>query len=43
MFSLIMIQTNHKGAHLSENLEKIMFFITLFIIAISFAILYTPA
>lgn len=42
MFPLILSQTNKKAAHLSENLEKIVFFITLFIIAIAFAILYIP-
>ncbi|KZX16586.1 hypothetical protein MBCUT_07400 [Methanobrevibacter cuticularis] len=42
MFPLLWIQTTKKGVHLAENLEKIVFLLTLFIIAISFAILYVP-
>lgn len=42
MFPLVLLQSRKKFIHITENLEKIIFFITLFIIAISFAILYKP-
>ena len=38
----ILIQNKEKTAHLAENLEKLAFFITLFIIIISFICLYCP-
>jgi len=42
VFPLVLLQNRKKFVHISENLEKVIFFITLFIIAISFAILYKP-
>jgi energy-converting hydrogenase A subunit K len=42
MFPLILLQNKKKFIHLAENLEKVIFFITLVIIAVSFAILYKP-
>lgn len=42
MFSLVLLQNKKKFIHLTENLEKIVFFITIFIIAISFVVLYKP-
>jgi putative effector of murein hydrolase LrgA (UPF0299 family) len=42
MFPLVLLQDRKKFVNLTENIEKIFFFITLFAIAISFAILYKP-
>jgi len=42
MFPLILLQTKKKFAHISENLENIVFIITLIVIAISFIVLYKP-
>jgi len=42
MFPLVLLQYKKKFIDISENLEKIVFIITLFAIAISFAILYKP-
>ncbi len=38
----ILMQNSEKSAHLAENLEKVAFFITLFIIIIAFICLYKP-
>lgn len=40
---LIFYQNKDKISHLSENLEKIMFILTLLFIIISFILLYKPA
>jgi energy-converting hydrogenase A subunit K len=42
MFPLILLQNKEKFAHITENLENIVFIVTLIIIAISFAVLYKP-
>lgn len=42
MFLLVLLQNKEKFAHITENLENIVFIITLFIIAISFIVLYKP-
>lgn len=42
MFPLILLQNKEKFAHITENLENIIFIVTLFIIAISFLVLYKP-
>lgn len=42
MFPLVLLQTRKKFIHITENLEKVVFFVTLLIIAISFVILYKP-
>ncbi|MCL2156754.1 MAG: energy-converting hydrogenase A, subunit K [Methanobrevibacter sp.] len=42
MFPLLLLQSRKKFNNFSENLEKIVFIITLFIIALSFAVLYKP-
>ncbi|MDR2966411.1 MAG: energy-converting hydrogenase A, subunit K [Methanobacteriaceae archaeon] len=42
MFPLILLQTKKRFIYITENLEKMVFFVTLFTIAISFAILYNP-
>ena len=42
MFPLILLQNKKKFIHLAENLEKVIFVITLFIIVISFILLYKP-
>ncbi|OQD59233.1 energy-converting hydrogenase A, subunit K [Methanobrevibacter arboriphilus JCM 13429 = DSM 1125] len=42
MFSLILLQNKEKFAHITENLENIVFMITLIIIIISFIILFKP-
>jgi energy-converting hydrogenase A subunit K len=42
LFLLVLLQNKKKFIHITENLEKVIFFITLFIIAISFVILYKP-
>lgn len=42
MFPLILLQSREKFTHIAENLEKIVFFSTLIIIALSFAIIYKP-
>ena len=42
MFPLVLMQNKKKFVDISENLEKIVFIITLCIIAASFAILYKP-
>lgn len=42
MFPLIFLQNKEKFVHITENLENIVFILTLFIIAISFIILYKP-
>ena len=42
MFPLILSQTKEKSAHITENLENIVFIITLIIIALGFIILYKP-
>ena len=38
----ILVQNTEKSAHLAENLEKIAFFVTFFIICIAFICLYKP-
>ena len=42
MFPLIVLQNKEKFAHLIENIENIVFIITLAIIAIGFIMLYKP-
>jgi len=42
MFSLILLQNKEKFAHKIENLENIVFIITLVIIIISFIMLFKP-
>ena len=42
MIPLVLLQQRKKFKNFTENLEKIIFFITLFVIAISFTILYKP-
>ena len=42
MFPLVLLQSKKKFTHITENLEKVVFFITLLIIGISFAFLYKP-
>lgn len=42
MFPLIFLQNKEKFVHITENLESIVFIVTLFIIAISFVVLYKP-
>ena len=42
MFPLIALQNKKKFAHITENIENIVFIITLAIIAIGFVMLYKP-
>jgi len=42
MFPLILLQNKKKFIHLAENLESIVFIITLIIIALGFIVLYKP-
>jgi len=42
MFILVLLQYRKKFTSLAENLEKVVFVITLVIIAVSFIILYKP-
>lgn len=42
IFPLILLQTKEKIVHLTENLENIVFIITLFVIIIGFIVLYKP-
>jgi energy-converting hydrogenase A subunit K len=42
MFPLALLQNKEKFTHITENLENIVFIVTLFIIAISFIVLYKP-
>ncbi|RBQ23801.1 hypothetical protein ALNOE001_06900 [Candidatus Methanobinarius endosymbioticus] len=42
MFPLILLQNTEKFTHITENLENIVFIITLAIIVISFIVLYKP-
>lgn len=42
MFPLALLQNKEKFAHITENLENIVFIVTLFIITISFIVLYKP-
>ena len=42
IFPLIMLQTKKKFVHITENIENIVFIITLAIIAIGFIMLYKP-
>ncbi|MEA4957243.1 hypothetical protein SDC9_08453 [bioreactor metagenome] len=42
MFPLILLQNKEKFAHITENLENIVFMITLVIIIVSFILLYKP-
>ena len=42
MFPLILLQTKKKFAHITENIEYVVFIITLAVIAIGFIMLYKP-
>ncbi|MBZ9571332.1 hypothetical protein KQY27_07215 [Methanobrevibacter sp. TMH8] len=42
IFPLILLQSKKKIVHLTENLENIIFIITLFVIIIGFIVLYKP-
>jgi len=42
MFPLIMLQTKKKFVHITENIENVVFIITLAVIAIGFIMLYKP-
>lgn len=42
MFPLVLLQTKEKFAHITENLENIIFVVTLIIIILGFIVLYKP-
>jgi len=42
MFPLIVLQTKKKFANITENIENVVFIITLVVIAIGFIMLYKP-
>jgi len=42
MFPLILLQTKERFAHIVENLENIVFIVTLIIIVLGFIVIYKP-